>query len=307
MDSESTIRIVTHNGSFHADDLFACAVLKILYPKAEIIRTRDEAVISSGDIVLDVGGEYDPERRLFDHHQKGGAGVRENGIPYASLGLIWKHFGLSLCDENREVWEKIEYKIVMPLDAIDNGVDTIKPIFENVFPYTADQSFLSFSPTWKEGEGRTDEIFLEQVDKIKPILVREITVAFADAEAKKIILEAAVNALQKELVMLDNPFPRYLYQKVLGELPDALFVILPRERNEGWKKDEGWKVEAIRKNSTTMESRKYLPEAWAGLRDGALQKVTGVGSAIFCHNGRFMIATKTKDDAFTLAKLALQA
>ena len=111
MELNKTIKIVTHNGSFHADDLFACAFLKLLYPKAEIIRTRDEEVIKTGNIVLDVGGIYNPEKNLFDHHQRGGAGIRPNSIPYASLGLIWKHFGDKLCDGNKVVWERIERKI----------------------------------------------------------------------------------------------------------------------------------------------------------------------------------------------------
>ena len=37
---------------------------------AGIIRSRDPAVIESGDIVVDVGGVYDVTRRRFDHHQR---------------------------------------------------------------------------------------------------------------------------------------------------------------------------------------------------------------------------------------------
>ena len=37
----------------------------------EIIRSRDPAVIDSADIVVDVGGTYEPEKNRFDHHQRG--------------------------------------------------------------------------------------------------------------------------------------------------------------------------------------------------------------------------------------------
>ncbi|KAK2102094.1 UPF0160 protein myg1, mitochondrial [Saguinus oedipus] len=36
---------------------------------AEIVRTRDPEKLASCDIVVDVGGEYDPERHRYDHHQ----------------------------------------------------------------------------------------------------------------------------------------------------------------------------------------------------------------------------------------------
>lgn len=37
---------------------------------AEIIRTRDPAELAECDIVVDVGGEFDPKRHLYDHHQR---------------------------------------------------------------------------------------------------------------------------------------------------------------------------------------------------------------------------------------------
>ncbi|MDQ5931189.1 MAG: hypothetical protein QG674_355, partial [Patescibacteria group bacterium] len=90
---------VTHNGSFHTDDVFATATLQLFYAERDltIVRSREEKDIDSADIVFDVGGIYDPKTLRFDHHQKGGAGERENGIPYSSFGLIWKEYGAVLC------------------------------------------------------------------------------------------------------------------------------------------------------------------------------------------------------------------
>jgi len=84
------ITIVTHDGNFHADDVFSIAALKIIFPSFNLTRTRDAKVISQADIVIDVGNEYDPDKGRFDHHQRGGAGARENGIPFSSFGLIWQ-------------------------------------------------------------------------------------------------------------------------------------------------------------------------------------------------------------------------
>jgi len=68
------IKIITHSGNFHADDIFAVATIALILDrdgeKYEITRTRDESVIATGDYVVDVGGEHDPEIDHFDHHQK---------------------------------------------------------------------------------------------------------------------------------------------------------------------------------------------------------------------------------------------
>lgn len=37
---------------------------------AEIIRTRDPAKLAECDIVVDVGGEFDPKKHRYDHHQR---------------------------------------------------------------------------------------------------------------------------------------------------------------------------------------------------------------------------------------------
>jgi uncharacterized UPF0160 family protein len=135
------VTIVAHNGQFHADDVFAVATLSILIgdsKKIKIIRTRDEAVIQKADYVVDVGGVYDPEKNRFDHHQKGGAGKRDNGIPYASFGLVWKKFGAQVAGSKR-LAEIIDERLAAPIDAIDNGVSISKEIFEGIGPTTFPQ------------------------------------------------------------------------------------------------------------------------------------------------------------------------
>ena len=61
----------THDGTFHADEVSACALL-ILYHQIEpekIYRTRDPELLKKCEFVCDVGGIYDPSQKLFDHHQ----------------------------------------------------------------------------------------------------------------------------------------------------------------------------------------------------------------------------------------------
>ncbi|MEX2010580.1 MAG: MYG1 family protein, partial [Parcubacteria group bacterium] len=49
--------IATHSGMYHADDVFAVATLLMVYPDAEVIRTRDMEKIQEAEIAVDVGME----------------------------------------------------------------------------------------------------------------------------------------------------------------------------------------------------------------------------------------------------------
>lgn len=77
----------THDGSHHADDVMAAAILQnVYYEDLEIIHTRDPARLAECDLLFDVGNAYEPDRLMFDHHQFKNASdmARPNGVPYAS-------------------------------------------------------------------------------------------------------------------------------------------------------------------------------------------------------------------------------
>lgn len=65
------------------------------YADANIVRTRDPAVIAKADIVVDVGAVYDPETHRYDHHQREFTGTFDDKhkIRLSSAGLVYKHFG----------------------------------------------------------------------------------------------------------------------------------------------------------------------------------------------------------------------
>lgn len=295
--------LVTHDGTFHADDLFAAASLSILHNgHVKIIRTRNPKAVETADYVFDVGGEFSEEKKIFDHHQQGGAGVRPNGIPYASFGLVWKTYGEKIC-KSKEVADRLEKKIVEPIDAIDNGVDIVKPIFDGVFPYGAEQVFLSYIPTWKEKSRNTGEVFLEKVKEVIALLKREIEVAKVDVEGKNLIIESYNKSEDKKLIFLENGFPRYLYQSVLSTFPEPIFVVMQSSHNSTL-----WKVESIHKEPHTMEMRKLFPESWRGSFNGdsKLKELTGVEDAVFCHKNGFLAITNSKEGALKLADKALK-
>lgn len=81
-------KIYCHNGTFHADEVTAIALLKVFKPGCyNIDRVNHQtADFPDADYVIDIGREYDNQTR-FDHHQW------EGGL--SSVGLIWKHLNLS--------------------------------------------------------------------------------------------------------------------------------------------------------------------------------------------------------------------
>lgn len=55
-------RIGTHSGTFHCDEALGCFLLQQTskFRDSEITRTRDPSVLQELDVVIDVGGVYDP-------------------------------------------------------------------------------------------------------------------------------------------------------------------------------------------------------------------------------------------------------
>lgn len=296
---DKDITIVTHNGSFHTDDVFAVATLLLVFKNkpviARIIRTRDAALIESGDFVVDVGTIYDEQRERFDHHQIGGAGARENGVPYAAFGLVWKKYG-GLLMSSPEAVEMIDETLVQYVDAMDNGTGELTPIIAGVVPYSVREVISSFNPTWEEGSVDDDLRFSEAVNCALQILEREIKTTESFVKGDMLVRKAYEAAKDKRIVVLEK---NYLWEKVLNQFSEPLFVVEPTT--------EGWKVYAVKDNPALFVNRKDLPLAWAGKRDAELAGVSGVPDAVFCHNKRFMAVTKSKEGAIALAQEALKS
>ncbi len=293
------VKIVTHSDKYHADDIFSCAIVELALEKAgmtfTVVRTRDEVTINSADIAFDIGGVDDATALRFDHHQKGGAGQRENGIKYASCGLVWKKYGQDLCGSD-EVAERIDQKLVQPIDADDNGQELVESTHVAT-PYTLQDFLYAFRPTWNEDPKKNDDAFFELVPIAKKIISREIFVETAISEAFGKVKNIYDETEDKKLIVLDANYP---FEQILPEFPEPLFVVRPRPGGT-------WGLNAIPKRAYAFENRKNLPADWAGLRDEELATVTGVPDAIFCHNGLFLAVTKTKEGALALAKIALES
>lgn len=286
--------VITHNGSFHADDVFAVAVLKIFFKgQIRIVRTRDEDLMKEGDILVDVGMKYDG-RRNFDHHQATGAGQRSNGIPFASFGLVWKKYGPKICG-NASVAKEIDKNLVQSIDAEDNGIEILKPVFD-FSPYRVANFILSFNSVWNEDEDQ-NRLFAEAVKVAEKILLREIKKTKSVLIAKKIVLRTYKNSKNKEIIIFDKYYP---WKDFLFDFKKPKFVIFPSS-------DGRWNISTVKKNRFGFESRVTFPQSWGGLKGEDLEVASGVKGASFCHKKLFLVVAESKESAVELAKKALKS
>ncbi|UVW27573.1 MYG1 family protein [Massilia sp. H6] len=309
--------IVTHNGKFHADDAWAVAALHILFPEADIVRTRDSAIIDAADFVVDVGGTWDPARGRFDHHQKGFEGARASGVPYASAGLVWREYGARCvaalaaahaghqmdADAAQQLAHAIDNDIVQYLDLSDVGAARNAP-----GGYGMSAVVSGYNPNWMDeqrlGYGLEAEAYrLAQFRKAMAFLTDVMT----NAVKYRVGAMLALAQVRQSEAMEDG---RLLFLKnaalpwssvVRKEMPKVLFVL-----SHSLSEDR-YMLHTVPATTDTFDARADLPAPWAGLRDDELAAVTGVPDAKFCHNGRFIAAAKSYGGAYAMAQQALHA
>ena len=297
------VLVVTHSGSFHADDIFAMATLMIYFKQEgiawKLVRTRDENIIKQADYVFDVGGIYDPSIRRFDHHQPGGAGKRENGIPYASFGLVWKEYGPKITGGDEEVVQDIDKRLVQAIDAVDNGVTITKESDYGIYDYGIHGIVAAYQNSWKDplNDKRRYENFLKLARFFSETLENDIARTKDRLELLKLIEEAYQKSEHKEIIEVPYHIGVSEMVQALHKYPEVLYVIA--------KSNDKWKVMAMRKVPYSFENRKSFPKEWAGKRGKELQKVTGVSDAVFCHDERWLVVTETRKGAWKIAELAL--
>jgi uncharacterized UPF0160 family protein len=293
------MRVATHDGSLHADEVFAIAALSLLGERLEIVRTREDAVLAACDVRVDVGFRSDPATGDFDHHQKGGAGKRLNGVRYASFGLVWREHGTRICGGDDEVAARLDEVLVQGVDANDTGQAIVSPIVDGVRPMTVSGVIGALNPTWEEELTRDEEDarFAEAVALAARILERELAAARAARRARRLVEEAVASAEDPRIVVLDRNVP--WKEVVVTQAPEALFVVYPKR--------QGWGLEAVPRELGSFDNRRDLPEAWAGLADEELAEVTGVDDVLFCHAKRFLAVARTREAIDALANQALAA
>jgi uncharacterized UPF0160 family protein len=284
--------IATHDGNFHADEVFAIAILKLIYPKAKIIRTRHKGKLKNADMRVDVGGEYNIKTDDYDHHQDNFREKRSNGIPFASAGLIWKHFGRKLV-MSQEGWQYIEDALIQPIDAHDNGVKVYTT--DIIEPFTIGHIISTFVPKWDE-ESTFYREFMQAMRFAQKLMLRMIDYANSIEKGNKKIRDALKES-DGTILFMERPMPPM--DRFLCENSKIKFVI--------YKHDEGkWRAKTVPKKFGNFALRVPFPKEWGGLMDEDLQEVTGVKDAMFCHKALFIAGANSKEGIIKMVNIALE-
>ena len=314
------------------------------YANSPLVRTRDPATLSQCHTVVDVGAEYDPSKNRFDHHQREFITLFPgHNTKLSSAGLVYMHFGKDIIQhvtglpagaDLDMLYEKLYTDFVEAFDANDNGVNVISPTDLEKAGLTKkfeDRGFSIASVVsrynhWgdrkagaekskEQQQADEDEAFLKASAFVGEQFILELTDrATAWLPARKAVAEAYNARLQYDpqgriLVLPDGmPWADHLYtlEKEAplpeGVAPQVLYVLFPESSGP----DSKWRIRAVSKENGGFLNRKDLPDAWKGVRDEELDKVSGIPGCVFVHAAGFIGGNKTFDGALAMAKKALE-
>lgn len=280
----------THDGTFHADEVTACALLLLfdLIDRDKIVRSRDLKILNRCEYICDVGGEYDPARKLFDHHQ-----VQYQG-PLSSAGMVLLYLKNSGTLTPRE-YDLFNMSVIIGVDAHDNGKD---PQIPGVCTYS--NIISSYTPIGHENNPAIEDgAFFEALNFAEGYLSRLWQRYKYIQSCRRLVVDSMEK--NKVCLMFDKYIPWLeLFFEMDGAHHPAQFVIMPFGKH--------WKLRGIPPTyEERMKVRTPLPKEWAGLLDDELKKVSGIPGAVFCHKGRFISVWETCEDAlkaldYTLTK-----
>ncbi|MBO5352974.1 MAG: MYG1 family protein [Lachnospiraceae bacterium] len=264
---------MTHTGRFHTDDVFSAALLKILNPQINIVRCNTVPEGYQG-LIFDLGDG------AYDHHGNRES-FRENGVRYASFGLLWKKYGCTLVSEKEAL--TFDESFIQPLDFQDNNGGS------NLLCRVITQ----FNPKWDEENADSDAAFFKAVEFAGHILENEIRSMHSTEHAKKMVLECLKNS-EDGIVVLATGMP----WKALLIPEDVYYVVYPSARG-------GYNAQAVPSAVDSQQCKKPFPEHWRGKRE-ELDGITGLKGMMFCHSNGYLLVAETEETAVAACRIAMK-
>lgn len=324
-------RFITHNGSFHSDDVFATALLlgwdrqdepadrfdcveeyvDYYYGESGIVKPEQVVLVDSCNLSIErVSSEqaaailadenpdhqdfimYDVGNTAYDHH-KAPRETRENGVPYCAFGKLWRDLKELIGKELKLMPEQLE--------AFDK--DFVQPICLN--DNQGIPNVVSLTIKYMNGPDTHDEVdqierFAGAVDLAQAMLTiwfnnlqEEARAAVEDIIGKE--SGEVVNSLGQVIMLIyDHEVNPHYVSKFNKE---ACAVIYPHSRG-------GWAIESLSDTEIgkSIHNRWTAPKWYWGLNDPNCTDLQAVG-AKFCHATGFIMSFWEKEDALNFALL----
>ena len=302
------------------------------------MRTRDPALLANCHTVVDVGGEYDPSKHRYDHHQR----TFDTTFPsrptkLSSAGLVYLHFGKAiiaqhtgLSEDSVEVqllWEKLYKDFVEALDAHDNGISAYDPAaleaagLQKRFSdggVTLGSLVGDLNPNWndaaladpKGAQMGEDVKFVQASELMGTAFVRKLGYYASAWLPARSIVHSAYGERERydpkgRIMVFDQSVPWKDHLYALEAANEAEHKVLYVLYGESTAPDAKWRIQAVPVSKDSFESRKPLPDAWRGLRDEKLGEAAGIDGCIFVHASGFIGGNKTREGAKRMADKAI--
>lgn len=315
------------------------------YKSSPLVRTRDPAELARCHTVVDVGGEYDPSRNLFDHHQRTFQETfPQRSTRLSSAGLVYLHFGkaiiaqhVSLSVDHEDVntlYEKLYSDFIEALDAHDNGISVYDP--KEIDKSGIQKKFRDTGVNLGALVGDINQPGLDDIQDedglfakastfIGEVFLRKLRIACNSWLPARTTVNEAYDSRQDNhpsgrIMLLPKagiPWKEHLFttEKQAGSGPtsQAYYVLYP----ESAAADSRWRIQCVPVSESSFESRKPLPEPWRGVRDEELDKILADEAesqgkdkvpegVTFVHASGFIGGHKTREGVMSMAVKSME-
>lgn len=331
--------IVTHSGTFHADEVMACCLLKYLpdYSKYIIIRSRNKEIWKLSDVIVDVGGEFDYVNYKYDHHmvtfnEYFNEKLNIEKILLSASGLVYKYHGKEiiikllndwgLYNEMKEYIESIYNKLYINLfhgiDGVDNGISQYDL-------QSSSGEDIKLVKKYKEST-----TYSARVSKLNPSIINSNNENIQFGYAILLAEEAFLTEV-KSLVFIQ--YPSFKVVKTAFNNVDSIHSsgkVIYFDTEVAWKqilleieeemnikgkllfaisktKKEGYRVLTIPKSLGSFDFRKGIYSKWRGLDLEELKKESGIEDIIFVHRTGFIGGAETYESALKMVEISLNS
>jgi uncharacterized UPF0160 family protein len=257
-------KVITHDTTFHADEVFAVAMLIHAGHEFEVVRTRNaevlaEAVSDPNILVLDVGGSYDPSMLNFDHHQ--------DTELLSAAGLIYTNCKDAICPAQAQPYFT---NFISSIDVMDTNRNNIYGVWSALPSGFRNTSGIigGFNREVTDSD-QQDGQFAKAVKFALTIIENEIHGALKKARSES---EYALRTvLSNNVAVFDT------YSAIWKSKGDHMIAVMPHAN--------GWQIQS---RDTAVAT---IPE---GIAD--------VGGFVFRHKSGFLAVVKDKEEIVAFAQ-----
>ncbi|MBR4444456.1 MAG: MYG1 family protein [Solobacterium sp.] len=318
------LNLFTHDGLFHADDVFAAALLSLIAEEVNIVRGSDTEIPEDTKnwIIFDIGGgdldHHTPENKVNNGTHPG------TNVPYAACGLVWRRYYKEIlkeqgCEERymETAYRRLESSLILGIDAADNAYDAVVDVMGSMPNITDEQKqtileassvgmsvsqvIKDFNPPWNSNMSYYDA-FQDAVSFARDIVINRIDSILSSLDGRDYV-NNCIRYSSGHIMIMDEfaPWEGVLYSLHYDQkAEDIWYVVFPALRG-------GWNVQcALVSPRDRTVYRHPLPKEWYGLRGEDLQKASGIKTASFCHASGFLANADTESDALAMAEKAVR-